>query len=122
MPKTTRNNSKPAQQERSRFVSVDLTVKQKADMKSRFTNSDEVFEWLFKMVEEGYKFTFKWDDWNNAHACFIYPGDEDMANGGYVLCGRGSTPRGALTGALYRHYIIFEGVWGNRDHQSVDDD
>jgi len=122
MAKKSSTQMMKAQDNRSRFVSVDLTVKQKADLKARFQSSDEIFEWLFKMVEEGYKFTLKWDDWNNAHACFIYPDDETMANAGYVLCGRGSTPRGALSGALYRHYIIFEGVWGNRDHQSVDDD
>jgi len=122
MAKTSRNNSKPAQTERSRYVSVDLTVKQKADMKSRFPTSDSVFEWLFKMCEESYRFMLRWDDWNNCHACFVYPDNDEAANGGFVLVGRGSTPEGALKGALYRHYVVFEGVWGNRDHQSVDDE
>lgn len=111
-----------AQAARSRYVSVDLTVKQKADMKARFPDGDAIFEWMFKMAEEGYKFMVKYDDWNKCHACFIYPEDEDAANGGYVLVGRGSAPKGAIMGALYRHYVIFEGVWGNRDQQAIDDD
>jgi len=112
----------PKENERSRFVSVDLTVAQKKDMKARLPDAGTIFEWMFKMAEEGYKFTFRWDDWNNCHAVFVYPIDEDAPNYGYVLVGRGSNPEGAIKGALYRHYVLFEGTWGDRDHQSVDDD
>ena len=122
MAKKSSTQMMKKQNERSRYVSVDLSVKQKADMKARFPDDSSVFEWLFKMAEEGYRFMVKYDDWNSCHACFVYPEDDDAANGGFVLVGRGSTPRGAVAGALYRHYVIFEGTWGKRDHQSVDDD
>lgn len=111
-----------AQQERSRFVSVDLTKQQKADMKARMPDERSVFEWLAKFQDDGYKITVRHDEWNKCVACFCFPEDEESDNGGYILCGRGSDPFGAIRGALYRHYVLFEGVWGNRDHQSIDDD
>jgi len=122
MAKKSSTQMMKAQENRSRYVSVDLTLKQKADMKARFPDGDAIFEWMFKMAEEGYKFMVKYDDWNKCHACFIYPEDEDAPNSGYVLVGRGSAPRGAIMGALYRHYVVFETVWGNRDQQAIDDD
>lgn len=110
-----------AQQERSRFVSVDLTKQQKEDMKERLPDERSVFEWLHKLQDSGYKFTIRSDDWNNCVACFVFPEEGTADNQGYILCGRGSDAFGAIRGALYRHYVVFEGVWGNRDHQSIDD-
>lgn len=105
---------------KSRYVSVDLTKAQKEDMKKSLPDAVEVMNWVHKMCEEGYRFTLRWDDWTECHSCFVYP-DDDGANAGLVLTGRGTDTFSALRGAVYRHFNIFDGHWGDRDHVAVDD-
>ena len=118
--KKTQSSSSPEQ--KPRWISVDLTPKQKADMVSRFPDPGEVFSWLHRLIESGYKVTQQWSSYEKCHACYIFPVGDEHANAGHILSNRGSTPYHALRGALYRHFVVFEENWGNREAQGIDED
>lgn len=101
---------------------MDLTVNQTADMKSRLSTLTEMNEWLLRLIEQDYKVTLAWDNYNDAYACFVYPVGDEHPNAGHILSNRGSSPISALRGAIYRHFVVFDAVWGNRNHSPIDDD
>jgi len=109
-------------EKKPRWISVELTANQKEDMKSRLSTLTEMNEWLLRMLEQDYKVTLAWDSYNEAYATFVYPVGEEHPNNGHVLSNRGSSPVSALRGALYRHFVVFDGTWGNRDRSPIDDD
>lgn len=113
------NKSDPAQ---IQWVSIDLSAEQTKDMKARFPDWDAVNEFLIKGIESGYKFTLSYDNRNKCYSAYLIQTDPSGTNFGCILSCRGSSPFSALRGIGYRHYVIFDTVWGERAATNIDDD
>lgn len=98
----------------NKFVRLELTKAQQAECKGWCATLGEFSDFTLNLAEDGYKFNCKWDNYSNAHACFVQravDGDGHI-NEGLCLTGRGSSPFKAIKQALYKHFIVLEGVWG----------
>ena len=115
-----KSGSKPANS--IQWVSVELTLEQGAEMRKTFPDADAIFDGALKLVEGGYKVTLRYDDYNKCHAAYVFAESEEHANGGMCLTSRGGSPLTALRGAVYRHFILFDEAWGNRERQVIDAD
>jgi hypothetical protein len=96
-------------------------VEQKKEIKAWLPTFDEIDNLLLKLCEEGYRVTLRFDDRNDAFACWINPTGDEHLNAGLTLSGRGSTPLKALKQALYIHNL-FEGDWANNYAQFKQED
>lgn len=109
-------------EKKPQWISVDLTEKQRADMRARFAENSSVNDALLTLIEQGYKVTLSWDKFSKCFACYVFPVGDEHANSGHILSNRGASPFAALKGAVYRHFVVFDGDWGNREAQVVDED
>jgi hypothetical protein len=54
--------------------------------------SDEMFvQSMFQKIEEGFKFTFSYDDYSHCYQCIGTPQRKEHTDYGVLLSGRGST-------------------------------
>jgi len=94
------------------FINYELPEEERRRFKAwAHENAGEILTLLEKLLDDGYGFSCKWDDYGNCAAAFIQCRSETSPNKGWLLTGRGSTAFSAIAGALYRHYVLFEGVW-----------
>jgi len=56
--------------------------------------------------------TFNFDERNNAFGCWFLPQGEKHVNAGFILTGRGSSPIKAFKQAAFKHYTLFDTLWG----------
>lgn len=101
---------------------MDLTEKQKADMRARFSTEAELFELLSKLIEGNYKLTLAWDNYSGGFAAYMFPVGDEHANAGHILTNRGASVFATVRGILYRHFVVFDQTWGNREAQGMDED
>lgn len=113
---------KPTQENEFRWVSLDLTDKQKKDMLSVLDTDETIWTGYLRLVEEGYKVQVTWEKRGKCHACYVFQTDPDGPNNKAGLSVRGASPRAAIRGALFRHYYVFEGDWGAREGMEFDAD
>lgn len=93
------------------FIRCELTDAHKQDLKSRVKAGYDGWDNLQSLIEDGYRVTVKYDTWSSSPACFIQQMAEDGDNQGCILSGRGRTVHGAILEALYKHFVVFDGVW-----------
>lgn len=91
-------------------------------MSLRLADFSAVWDWVLKLIEGNYKVTLQYDSYNDCHACYVFPVGDEHTNAGHILSNRGSSPSAALRGAVYRHFAVFDEVWGHRDRSVIDDD
>lgn len=104
------------------WVDVSLTTAQAADMKKVLHSADIIMDGLLKILESGYKMTLSWDARSNSYAAYIIPKDPKGDNGGKILSTRSASPLSAIRGAIFRHYYVFDGHWGDRVSREIDED
>lgn len=107
----TKKPTKPAF-DKATFVSYTLSKEQKAELKKSTFTFDQMDSEMLRLAEAGYKITFRDDDYNSCKACWLIPTGDNHDNAGMILSGRGSTPLKALKQAMYIHYQVFDGQWG----------
>lgn len=109
----------------SDFVQYELSKDQQAACKAWPFTSEDAWEAMDKLSQAAYKMTFRFDEKNNAPACWIIAEKENQMNPNMILPGRGSTPMKAFKQACYKHFVLFEGAWGDyirkRDTEEIDD-
>lgn len=111
-PDTARANGQPV------FINYDMTDDTKKMFKAwAHENAVNIFDLIDKLTEEGINVSIKWDTYNHCFGCYLVPTGSAKRNIGFILTGRGSSSFGALAGALYRHYVIFEGTWDTDDYR-----
>lgn len=110
-PQQRRPVGRAALGEKDEFVRLEVTEEHKPDLLAFRADTEQVLEALQREIENGYKFTFRWDDYSSSPAVFMFPGD-DSDNRGYILSGRGSTVYRALSETLFKHLFLLRGVWG----------
>jgi len=94
------------------FVNYELPDEERRRFKAWLhENAGEIYTFLDKLIDDGYGFSCKWDEYGDCAAAFIQCKKDGNPNKGWLLTGRGSTALSAIGGVLYRHYVLFEGVW-----------
>lgn len=102
------------------FVRYELTDEQKKDLRERVASGWDIFEVINLLIQAGYKISITWDDYTNSPACFFFPKEPTNPNFGAILSGRVRTAQGALYEAAYKHFYVFDTVWG-RSTAKTDD-
>lgn len=116
-PQKRRSNRKPAAQGRwrgvdSEFINLELNKEQSAACRTWREDSETVINMWSELLEEGYRVNTKYDDYSSSYAAFIIP-DEQSDNSGFILTGRGGNPYRAVSEALFKHFAVLKGLWGN---------
>jgi len=106
------------QQRDSEFVNRELSPDETMALREWRTDLAAVDLTWREMLEDGYKFTIKFDDYSSSFVCFVFP-SEGSDNSGFILAGRGGTGYRALSEAIYKHTELLGGEWG-RGVSSVD--
>lgn len=106
-----------------KWVDISLTVAESKAMKEAYADFEKLAGDIERIQDDGYKITLTDDTYNECSACYIIPKDEKNGNFGMILTARGSDTWKAIRGALFRHYVLFEGSkWTNHEKQVVDSD
>lgn len=103
------------------FINFPLSAEQKREIKAWSPSFDDLDDLLLKLSEAGYRVSIRYDDRNEAFACWFNPTKDDHPNAGLTLSGRGSTPLKAVKQALYIHNL-FDGDWAGNYKQFKEDD
>jgi len=91
----------------SRFVNYELDLSEQAACKGWSVTADDLWGDVLALLDDGYSITAKFDSYSDAYACFVQVrGQEDHANAGLILTGRGSTPFKAVKQAIFKHRTI----------------
>jgi len=109
----------------AQFVQYELDKIQEAACKAQVVTEADIFNSIMEMIDDGYKFTIKWDSYGECYACFIQAAVEGGPNSGSILTGRGSQPYKAVKQALYKHHVCLQGDWSayleRRGNRVIDD-
>jgi len=96
----------------SRFINYELDTAEQAQCKGWVVSSDDLWEEVSALVDDGYAVSVKFDTKSEAYASFVRGGSEEgAANRGLILTGRGTTPAKALKQAVFKHKKL-GGQWG----------
>ena len=96
----------------AKFVNYTLTKAETGRLKKFAADEWQGGNWLEKVVEEGYKVTFSYDDRVKCHCCWLIPqGSSETGNDGLILSGRGGTLVNAAIEAVFKHVRLFQGNW-----------
>lgn len=95
----------------SEFININLNEQEDVDKAEAIPNYDTLLALLTEEVENGYKFTLKWDERGNCMSVFMQNTDVEHENGGLILTGRGGTAASALRECIYCHRNILQGEW-----------
>jgi len=109
-----RRTARPVQRGNSVFINRELSKEETSEYRLWREDADNVITQWTELIEEGYRVNTKYDDYSSSCAAFIIPGD-GMDNDGYILTGRGGNAYRAVSEALFKHSVIFEGVWSDID-------
>lgn len=108
-----------------RFVQYELTKDQAAACKAWEFSAEQAWDAITEMVEEGYSFSLKFDDFSSSYACFVNVKGPKIINKGLCLNGRGSSPFKALKQALFKHHHLMDGDWRDfaerKNAEDIDD-
>jgi len=95
----------------ARFVQLELTDEQAKSLKATQVSADEIFAQMEKMIDDGYKFTIKFDGYGDCIGAWCQAATPDGPNSGIILTGRGSSAAKALKQLLYKHHVLLDGDW-----------
>lgn len=116
----TKKPQKP--EDNTKWISCDLDDRQKAQMKEQFPSFEDVSFRLQDFVDSGYKFSVNIDKYNKCYSAYGFPTSEENPNFGSILTSRGNSVFAALRGLVFRHYGIFETVWGTWTKENIDEE
>jgi hypothetical protein len=99
------------------FINRELTDAEKQGLKKLWGGGEfDIWNSLDKLADEGYRISFKHDDYGDCAACFMQHVEPKHTNAGKMLTGRGRTVRSAAMELLYKHFEIFAQEWPDREN------
>jgi hypothetical protein len=97
----------------AQFVQLELTDEQAKTLKATGTTAEQIFEEMERMIDDGYKFTIKYDSYGDCTGVWCQTTIEGSENSGYILTGRGSSAFKALKQLMYKHHVLCEQRWSS---------
>ena len=73
------------------FININLTDDDKATIKATSLTPEQLMDLLDGFIDDGYKFTFSYDDYSRCYQCIGTHKDSEHPDYGVLLSGRGST-------------------------------
>ncbi len=106
----------------SEFINLELDKEQTVRYREWRDDVINVLDIWTEEIENGYRFSTKYDDYSSSVAAFMFP-DPLGPNSGFILTGRGGTAFRALSECLFKHREDLRGEWGNggRSNLRLDD-
>jgi len=109
-----RNEKQPARPSTSSgytFVNINLSKVDKEWLANADLAAEFPPEWLFDLVQEGFKISVNEDQKNNTYVCSITDVREKSETHKCILSGRGTTALNAWYAVAYRHFRVAETNW-----------
>jgi hypothetical protein len=100
------------------FVNVTLTEEQQAALRVWRATGENVDTAWQEALEDGYKFTLKWDEGNNCVVAFMFP-QPGSENTGYILTGRAGSGFNALASVLFKHTALLRREWAGSEFRDL---
>jgi hypothetical protein len=94
----------------SEFVNLTLSEEQREQLRVWRASDGAADNAWQEAVENGYKFTIRYDSYDSCCVAFMFP-EPDGDNKGFILTGRASSPYGALASCLFKHAVVLRGLW-----------
>lgn len=114
---------KPTKNKKSPWVDISLSKAESEKMKALYSEGSRLWDDLERLLDSGYKVTLTADSYNDCMACYLIPKGDEHINADLILTARGSDWTKALRGALFRHFVLFQGdKWTNHEKQVIDGD
>jgi hypothetical protein len=101
-------------QNQMQFVNYDLTVSDKATLKKAGPLNDDVLKTLAQLAKEGYKVSISWDSYSDCVQAFLIGASSSCVNHGFILTSRANELSKALAALVFKHSVVFDGVWHDR--------
>jgi len=95
----------------AQFVQLELTDEQAKSLKAMPTDAGVILDEIERMIDDGYKFTIKYDSYGDCIGAWCQDVNPDGLNTGYILTGRGSGVAKALKQLLFKHHTLLDGYW-----------
>lgn len=118
-PKSTTKSAKSLPIE---FVNWELTKEEKIAAKDYKLTMTQVFQALERLVTDGFRVSWKRDDYNKCFNCSITEPMETASNSVRCIVSRGPTLEDACRVASFKHFVLLEGDWGKLSSTSVERD
>ena len=121
-PSSTKKKGGPAAQREFVFVNHELSVEERADLRSMTAEVEFPLDLMLGLVADGMQVKLAADKTKGGgYRCHILDDGQHDASKLLCLSGRGSTPEKAWHAVAYRHFHLAQGDWsyfalgGNRD-------
>lgn len=109
MSKRGSNNTKtPAYQG---YVPVYLDDKAKKAIKANLGTMEQVFDKFTKYVEDGYRLTIGWDDYNECMSASLFDLNHKRPTAGYILAAKHQDLLTAVNTLIYLHEKVYPDGW-----------
>lgn len=93
------------------FVEIPLGASSWEDIHKAFGDADSSFNAVQELLESGYRLSLSHNDQSDAVICSVTCKDEGSVNAGKTFSAFAGSWTDALITALYKHFVIAEGVW-----------
>lgn len=107
------------------FVQYELDDVQQKECKAWQIDGDGIFLAMQEEIDNGYKFSVKWDTYGECYSAFMQPATDGGRNSGCILTGRGSDACKAAKQLLYKQRFCLQDDWrdfvGRRNKFVLDD-
>jgi len=93
------------------YIPVYLNDDQKAVIKTALPTGKDILNKLDKYVEDGYRVTVAWDDFNNCVNCSLFDTDVRRPSAGYILSAKHVELLVCLATLVYLHEVVYADGW-----------
>jgi hypothetical protein len=103
------------------FVSCELNDAERAVVKANVLSGKDTIDKMHELIEEGYKFSFSFDDRSGA-IMLVVTGSKTRENGGLAMSSRGPSCEAAFSMFVYKHFEKLHERWSeapSRAAQSI---
>jgi len=97
------------------FANVELTMEQKTEMKEWIARNDDVMVELDEMAASGYKMGYQKSEATGGYQATAFCQDPESVNAGFILSAFAPHWYDALACLAYKHAVVCDGVWPEKD-------
>ena len=95
------------------FINWELSKEEKIAARSYEVSLESLMGMLERLVDDGYRVSFKRDDYNKCFNCSITEPAKTDGSSSRCIVSRGPTAGDAIRVACFKHFELLEGDWGN---------
>lgn len=93
------------------YHKINLTQEQNDVFEREYANLSPRMEDIDILVNNGYKLSFSWDDYNSGVSASLYAKNQKMEWAGYTLSAWAGDAQTALNLLLFKHFVVAKEQW-----------